>query len=131
MHRCTRNRSCTGVLSIEVGQSWRHVKLREVCKMVSTLQRILITAVRNPLQEWCAISESQKLRNATIAWLHSLIVRPAAALWRNPGDDLVRIHDVAGLAVHAVGCVEVNLFPRGSIAGFYHFVDARRAEVLA
>ena len=41
--------------------------------------------------------------------LHALVVRAPAAFGRNPGDDLVGIHDVAGLAVHAVGGVQVDL----------------------
>src|SRR6185436_10774672 len=34
-----------------------------------------------------------------------LVVGSRSAFWRDPGDDLVRILDVAGLAVHAVGGV--------------------------
>jgi hypothetical protein len=34
--------------------------------------------------------------------LHSFIVRPAAAFGRHPVNDLVRVCDVAGLAVNAV-----------------------------
>ena len=41
--------------------------------------------------------------------LHAVVVRAAAALGRNPGDDLVWIHDVAGLAVNAVRRIEMDL----------------------
>src|SRR5437667_5870665 len=34
---------------------------------------------------------------------HAIVIRPATALGWHPGNDLVRIHDVAGLAVHAIG----------------------------
>src|ERR1700722_12868277 len=33
---------------------------------------------------------------------HIRIIRPAAALWRHPGDVLVRVFDVAGFAVDAI-----------------------------
>jgi hypothetical protein len=42
--------------------------------------------------------KGSRLRGAS----HPVVIRPAAAFWRNPRDDLVRIGDVAGLAVHAV-----------------------------
>ena len=41
--------------------------------------------------------------------LHPIIIRAAAALRRDPGDDLVGVHDVAGFAVDAVGRVQVDL----------------------
>ena len=40
--------------------------------------------------------------------LHSVVLGAFAALGRDPGDDLVRVHDVAGLAVHAVRGVDLQ-----------------------
>src|SRR6266487_2388977 len=38
----------------------------------------------------------------TQSWLHRLIIRPATALRRNPGDIAIRILHVAGFAVDAI-----------------------------
>src|SRR5512137_2469608 len=54
----------------------------------------------------------------------------AAALGRDPGDHLVGIHDVAGLAVHAVARTEAQVRAAGGGVE-NHLVDVRRAEVLA
>src|ERR1700680_1175248 len=52
--------------------------------------------------------------------LHSFVVRAAASLRRDPGDDFVGVGDVAGLAMHAVR--RVDLQPR--LAFFlHHFID--------
>src|SRR6185437_8194774 len=67
----------------------------------------------------------------TAAILHPIIIRPATALRRHPRDDLVRVHDVAGLAVDTVGWVQVDPLALGRIRGFFHLVDIGRAEVLA
>src|SRR5688572_23160092 len=40
--------------------------------------------------------------------LQVLVIRTRAALGRDPGDDLVRVLDVAGLAVHAVGGIDLQ-----------------------
>src|SRR5512142_1399052 len=58
--------------------------------------------------------------------LHTLVVRAAAPLGRYPVDDLVRINDVARLAVDAVRGVDLEL-PR-PVAGIDHLVHVRRAE---
>ncbi len=62
---------------------------------------------------------------------HAFVVRPAAALGWHPGDDFVRIHDVAGLAVYAIGRVQVDLQTARRVGGFDHLVHTGRAEVLA
>src|SRR5438874_10900659 len=62
---------------------------------------------------------------------HAIIIRPATAFGRHPGDDLVGVHDVAGLAVDAVGGIQVNLFAVGHVCGFHHFINVGRAEILA
>src|SRR5271166_2633949 len=67
----------------------------------------------------------------TAVFLHPFVVRPAAAFGWYPGDDLVRIHDVAGLAMHAVGRIEVNLQAAGRVGGLDHLIDTGRTEVLA
>src|SRR6266404_30870 len=61
--------------------------------------------------------------------LHSFVSRPTAALGHNPVDDLIRIRDVAGLAVHAVG--EVNLQLHCTACFFGHLVHRGRAKILA
>ena|SRR5437660_27054 len=43
--------------------------------------------------------------------LHALVIRPAAAFGGYPVDDLIGIHDVAGLAVDAVGKVYLQPAP--------------------
>ena len=40
--------------------------------------------------------------------LHSVVVRTTAALGRDPGDDLIRILDVAGFAVNTIGRVQAD-----------------------
>src|SRR5438309_6775693 len=60
---------------------------------------------------------------------HAIVIGPAATLGRNPGNDLVRIHDVAGLAVHAVGRIEVNLLATGDVGSLDHLVDIGRAKI--
>src|SRR5438876_2711967 len=39
---------------------------------------------------------------------HTIVIRPAATLRRDPGDDLVRILNVAGLAVNAVRGIQAE-----------------------
>lgn len=70
-------------------------------------------------------------RNPKLPFSHSVVVRPPATFRRNPRDDLIGIHDVASFAMDAVGEVHVNLFAAWYVGGFDHFVDLRRAEVLA
>src|SRR6185437_415689 len=63
--------------------------------------------------------------------LHAVIVRAAAALGRHPGDDLVRISNVAGLAVDAIRRVQADALAVGLSGVVHHFVNIRRAEILA
>src|ERR1700756_5114531 len=65
----------------------------------------------------------------TFALLQRLVVRPRAAFRRRPGDDLVRVLDVARLAVHAVGGVDLQAPAARAVV--QHLVDAGRAEALA
>jgi hypothetical protein len=61
---------------------------------------------------------------------HSFVVWSTAALRRNPVDDLVRIHDVARLAVHAVR--EIYLQAAVPVTAILnHFIDSRRTKPLA
>src|SRR6185437_16369874 len=63
------------------------------------------------------------------SWLQRLVVGSGAALGGRPVDDLVRSLDVASLAMHAVGGVDLQAFAaRGLIDDL---VDVRRAESLA
>src|ERR1700733_11352252 len=56
--------------------------------------------------------------------LHPVIIRSTAPFWGDPRNDLVRVHDVASLAMHAIG--EINMDLR-----IHHLVNRRRAEMLA
>ncbi len=66
---------------------------------------------------------------------HAVVIGTAAALGWNPVDDLVGVHDVAGLAVYAVGEVDLKLLYRLRPAfrrrSLHHLVNRGRAEVLA
>src|SRR5579872_6044629 len=86
-----------------------------------------------------------KARSLTIGVLltdsQAGVDRTAAALGRNPVDDLIRIHDVARLAVHAVGEIDLQALAgvgkaavaEGRAAGGsrHHLVHGSRTEVLA
>src|SRR5580658_10047487 len=50
-------------------------------------------------------------RHSSLMVLQRLVVRSRAALGRGPGDDGVWVLDVAGLAVHAVGGVDLQAPP--------------------
>src|SRR5690242_15060121 len=63
--------------------------------------------------------------------LHALVIRASASLGRNPGDDLVWVGNVAGLAVHAVGWVQADAFSVWSCRVVEHLVDIGGTEVLA
>src|SRR5690606_18710098 len=62
---------------------------------------------------------------SSLSGLQVLVIGTGTALGRDPGDDLVRILDVAGLAVHAVGGVDLQP-PSGLV--FHHLVHAGGAE---
>jgi hypothetical protein len=55
---------------------------------------------------------------------HTVIVRSPATLRRNPRNDLIRVHNVARLAMHAIRKINMNL-------PIHHLVHRRRAEMLA
>src|SRR5262245_50075095 len=58
--------------------------------------------------------------------LHAIVLRTSAVLGRHPGDHLVRIHDVARLAVNAVG--RVDLQARRAVGLVRDFIDVRGTE---
>src|SRR5688572_22742123 len=62
-----------------------------------------------------------------------LVVRPRTAFRRDPGDDFVRVLDVARLAVHAVRGVDLQALAgvRGAVGIVDDLVHARRAETRA
>jgi hypothetical protein len=60
--------------------------------------------------------------------LKKIVRRSPAALRRNPVDDFVRVHDVAGLAVDAVGGVDLQSEPAVSVV--YHFINGGRTKTL-
>ncbi len=61
--------------------------------------------------------------------LHSFVVRTAAAFGRDPINDLIRVHYVAGFAVNTVGKIDFQFAPVGFRVVF-HFVNRRRTETL-
>src|SRR5437867_2086594 len=61
--------------------------------------------------------------------LEKLVTRSPPTLRRDPVDDFVGIHDVAGFAVDTVGGVDLK--PQLAGSGVDHFVNRRGAEVLA
>src|SRR5580704_13621233 len=62
---------------------------------------------------------------------HAVVIRSAATLGRHPGDDLVRIGDVAGLAVHTVRRVQADALSVGLRGVVDHLVDIGWTEILA
>src|SRR5258706_6163748 len=81
-----------------------------------------------------AFSRSYTVFIAALFWIrvfilhprasHVRVIGPAAALGNDPADVLHRVLDVARLAVHAVGGVDLQ--PRASALG-HDFVNTRRA----
>ncbi len=62
---------------------------------------------------------------------HAVVIRPASAFWRDPGDDLIWVLNVAGLAVYAVRWIQADalaVWRRGIVE---HLVHIRWTEVLA
>src|SRR5580704_6775495 len=59
-------------------------------------------------------------RSPPIATLHALVIRTAAALGWDPINNLVRIGDVASLAVHAIRKIDLQPPPAFFL---HHFVD--------
>src|ERR1700723_3711829 len=55
---------------------------------------------------------------------HPVIIRPPAPLRRNPRNDLIRVHNVARLAMHAIREINMNL-------AIHHLIHRRGAEMLA
>ena len=56
------------------------------------------------------------------------ILRAAGIGWNGPGDDLVWIQDVTGLAVNAVGMIDLEAFSTTTVID--HLIDIGGAEVL-
>src|SRR5690606_15300831 len=81
----------------------------------------------------CGSRHGGELVAARAPLLQVLVVRPRTAFRRHPGDDLVGILDVAGLAVDAVGGVDLQPASDSPIgAGILdHLVHPGRAEALA
>src|SRR5579864_1644526 len=63
--------------------------------------------------------------------LHPVVIRPAAAFRWHPGDDLIRVGNVAGLTVDTVGWVQADPFAVGLGRVVNHFVDVGWTEILA
>src|SRR6266853_4338369 len=82
---------------------------------------------RIPHTKHCGIA----VERTWILPLHAVVVRSAAALGWDPGNDLIRVGDVAGLAVNAIRRVQANALRVGLSGVVNHFVDIGRAEILA
>ena len=82
-----------------------------------------------PAGGWVRVLPSA-FRFLPTGFLHPIVIGPAAALRRNPGDDLVGIGDIAGFAVDAVGRIEFEAFALAS-GQFLHLIDRRGTKVLA
>ncbi len=63
--------------------------------------------------------------------LHPIVIRAAAALGWNPGNDLIGVLNVASLAVHAVRGIQADALAMGRGFVVHHLVDVRGAEILA
>lgn len=57
-------------------------------------------------------------------------MRPAPSLRADPGDDLVRVGDVAGLAVDTIRRVQLQVFA-GAVGVVFHFINRGGAKELA
>src|SRR5579863_135535 len=101
--------------SVVANQAWHGLILSPVPQTRQTAPRL-----RHPLYE----------QDARATSLHPVVVRTAATLGAHPGDDLVRIGDVAGLAVDAVRRVDLQVLAFTARI-IFHLVDRRRTEVLA
>ena len=65
---------------------------------------------------------ADRIPNATHSRLHARVIRPAAALRRDPHDVLRRVFDVAGFAMHAV--LRIDLQALGVVGVLHELVDA-------
>src|SRR5579863_9745109 len=61
---------------------------------------------------------------------HAVVIRSAATLRRNPGNDLIGVGDVAGLAVHAIRRIQADALAVWLLRVIDHFVHIRRTEIL-
>src|SRR6266404_5435121 len=62
---------------------------------------------------------------------HPVVIWSAPTLRRNPGDDLVGILNVAGLAVNAVSGIQTDAFAVWRCGVIQHLIDVRGTEILA
>ena len=62
---------------------------------------------------------------------HAVVIRAAATFRWHPGDDLVRVGDVAGFAMDAVRRVQADAFAVGLGCVFDHFINVCGTEILA
>src|SRR5579871_81342 len=62
---------------------------------------------------------------------HPVVVRPAPALRRHPRNDLVRIGDVAGLAVYTIRGIQADALAVWLRRVVHHLVHVRRTKILA
>src|SRR5690349_11592117 len=65
-------------------------------------------ACKRPQYGGIVATPADRPRNLTQSCLHRLVIRTAAALWRNPGDVAVGVLDVAGFAMDAVLGVDLE-----------------------
>src|SRR5208337_1106450 len=86
-------------------------------------------AVYTRLRGWASLSR-QPL-GADLSASHSVVIGAAATFGGDPGDDLVRILNVASLAVHTVGGIQADALAMGRGTVVHHLVNICRTEVLA
>ena len=80
--------------------------LRWQCSGVGSLQsgsiQVFMKNAEEVVSKWNEMTPS-----------HPVVIRTAAAFGRYPGDDLVRILNIAGFAMHAVGWIQADALPIG------------------
>src|SRR5450432_3970069 len=62
---------------------------------------------------------------------HAIIIRPAPTLRRDPGNNLIRVLNVARLAMHAVRGIQADPLPIRRRRIVEHLINIRRTKMLA
>src|SRR5881398_2911291 len=107
------------------------VILQSVLRCVSPAGRIAATFSSKSVARNRSKSGRSETCPHTRTHSHPIVIRPTATLRRNPGDDLIRVMNVAGFAVHAVRWIQADALSVGLGGIINHFVNIRWAEVLA
>src|ERR1700733_9413620 len=133
----------SGVRAVGAGNQGRRLRSLSPMERDDFRRAALRRSSRTPAPN-CAGSNSSRpaaistLRRDSTVWigldtmdamiLETLVVGTGTALRRHPGDlSRVGFFDVAGLAMHAVGGVDLQFGPAAAVHN--HFVDVRRAKI--